>query len=229
MSVGSVMVSTVSNQEIGSGPNPTPALHSITICPIPFIVAKKLIERHHYLHSLPGGTMLCFGTFEGERLLGALTLGAGPYLAYHLVEGADRDDCMVLTRLWLSNALPINSESRLISIVSRLLKHNTSVKFLVSYADPAAGHVGTIYQAAGWLYTGLSSAMSLYDMGDGIAHHSRSLAHNIGSHSIQYLKSHGIEIKLVAQSPKHRYIKFLNENWRPRLTTPVLPYPKKEI
>jgi hypothetical protein len=103
------------------------------------------------------------------------------------------------------------------------------VKFIISYADPAAGHVGTIYQSAGWLYTGVSSAMSLYDLGDGIARHSRSVAHDFGSHSIEYLRNHGIMVKLVEQSAKYRYIKFLDESWRYRLTVPILSYPKKEV
>ena len=34
---------------------------------------KLYIKR---LHSLPGGTKLCFGVFSGQRLLGTLTLGA---------------------------------------------------------------------------------------------------------------------------------------------------------
>jgi len=229
MSAGIVMGSMASVPEAGAGSNPSSALHCLVIKPIPPVITKKLIQRNHYLHSLPGGTMLCFGAFSGERLLGALTLGAGPYQAYHLVDGAARTDCLVLTRLWLSDELPWNSESRVIGIVTRLIKHHTDVKFLISYADPSAGHVGGIYQSAGWLYTGLSSAMSLYDLGDGIARHSRSVAHDYGSHSIQYLGDHGVMVKLVAQSAKHRYIKFLDESWRCRLTVPVLPYPKKEV
>ena len=82
----SVSGSIASIQEEGRGSNPTAALHYLAVRPIPFVIAKELIQRNHYLHSLPGGTMLCFGIFMGERLLGALTLGAGPYQAYHLVE-----------------------------------------------------------------------------------------------------------------------------------------------
>jgi hypothetical protein len=197
--------------------------------PIPFVIARQLIKRNHYLHSLPGGTMLCFGVFSNERLQGAITLGAGPYLAYHLVENARSEDCLALTRFWLSDELPFNSETRLLGIITRLIRQRTELKFLITYADPAAGHLGTIYQAAGWLYTGLSSATPLYNIGDGVARHSRSLAHDLGSHSIKYLKLHGIEVKLLSQSPKHRYVKFLDESWRNRLSVPTLPYPKRRF
>ena len=229
MSAGNVNGSIVPIQGSRSGSNPTPALHCLAVKPIPFVIAKELIQRNHYLHSLPGGTMLCFGIFLDESLLGAMTLGAGPYQAYHLVEGATRKDCLVLTRLWLSDELPWNSESRVIGIVARLVRRHTDVKFIISYADPAAGHVGGIYQSVGWLYIGFSYAMSLYDLGDGIARHSRSVAHDFGSHSIEYLRNHGIMVKLVEQSAKYRYIKFLDESWRYRLTVPILSYPKKEV
>jgi hypothetical protein len=129
------------------------------------VLAKRLLEREHYLHSLPGGTKLAFGAFSGTRLMGALTLGAGPANAYALVNGATPDDCLTLSRLWLSDELPRNSESRFIGIVIRALKRNTGLSFLVSYADPAQGHLGTIYQATGWVYTGLSQATPLYDTG----------------------------------------------------------------
>lgn len=229
MSAGNVNGSIVPTQGARGGSKPTPALHCLAVKPIPPVIAKELIQRNHYLHSLPGGTMLCFGIFLGERLLGAVTLGAGPYQAYHLVGGAEREDCLVLTRLWLSDELPWNAESRVIGIITRLIRHHTDVKFLISYADPAAGHVGTIYQSAGWLYTGLSSVMALYDLGDGIARHSRSVAHDYGSHSIEYLGNRGVTVNLVAQSAKHRYIRFLDETWRCRLSVPILPYPKIEV
>jgi hypothetical protein len=187
-----------------------------------------LLEKEHYLHSMPGGTMLNLGVFHKGRLMGALTFGAGPSLAYRLVEGARRDDCLALTRLWLSDELPTNSESRVLGIVLRSLRQHTKVKFLVSYADPTQGHIGTIYQATGWVYSGLSSAIPLYDLGDGVARHSRSLSHTYGSHSLRYFASHGVDIKPIPQAAKHRYIYFLDASLKSRLKAPILPYPKKE-
>jgi len=172
--------------------------------------------------------MLTLGIFLGESLLGAATLGAGPYLAYHIVEKAKPDDCITLTRLWLADKLPANSESRVLGTILRHLRKDTSLKFVMTYSDPCAGHFGTIYQATNWLYTGLSSAIPLYDIGDGIARHSRSLAHELGSHSLKHFAANGLDVKMVPQSAKHRYIYFLNDDWRSRLEVAVLPYPKKE-
>ena len=201
---------------------------NLKVLPVPKTVAGELIVRHHYLRSLPGGTKLAFGVFINSSLQGALTLGVGPKNAHCLVEGATSDDCLTLTRLWLSDGLPHNSESRVIGLVIKSLRHYTAVKFLLSYADPAQGHLGIIYQATNWLYTGLSSAMSLYDLGDGVARHSRSVGQIFGSHSINHLAQHGIAVKLVPQAAKHRYVYFFDPSWRNRLRVQILPYPKKE-
>jgi hypothetical protein len=227
MSVGSAKAAQSADQRAGGGATPTPALQQLHVKPVPASVARQLIQRGHYLHSLPGGTCLAFGVFIGSSLLGAITFGVGPTNAYSLVKDAKPDDCLTLTRLWLSDQLPRNSESRVLGIVLRNLKHHTRVKFLVSYADPAQGHLGIIYQAAGWLYTGLSQAMPLYDVGDGKLRHSRSLSHAYGTHSVQHFTRHGIAVKLAPQSAKHRYVYFLDRNWRYRLRAPQLPYPKK--
>jgi hypothetical protein len=149
-------------------------------------------------------------------------------MAYHLVEGATPDDCLCLTRLWLSDELPRNSESRVLGIITRSIKKNTNLKFLMAYSDPSAGHVGTIYQACGWLYTGLSSAMPLYDLGDGKLYHSRSLAHCYGSHSMKFFNQRGVTLKTIPQAPKHRYIRFLDPAWQSRLEVSIQPYPKRQ-
>jgi hypothetical protein len=204
------------------------ATSNIVVRPIPNSTAKELLVREHYLHSLPGGTKLAFGVFVGERLLGAVTLGVGPFLGYSLIEGARPGDCITLTRLWLADELPKNSESRILGIILRGLRKNTSLKFVLSYTDPAAGHTGTIYQATNWIYTGLSSATPLYKI-DGRIQHSRSFAASFGTHSIRYFADHGIQIKTIPQSPKHRNIYFLDPTWKKRLKVPVLLYPNKEV
>lgn len=228
MSAGSVMVGTASVHEGRAGSIPSPALQSIMVKPIPLVAAKNIIVKNHYLHSLPGCTKLCFGAFPGNRLLGAITFGAGPANAFRMVKDTSIDECLTLTRLWLSEKLPTNSESRVIAVCIRYLKKYTKIKFLVTYADPTQGHIGIIYQATGWLYTGLSEAMPKFDLGDGIARHSRSLSHAFGSHSTKYFTECGLDVKVLPQVPKHRYIYLLRSELRSKLTTPVLPYPKRD-
>jgi hypothetical protein len=223
-----VKVSTIFHPRIGAGPIPSTALHQIYVRPIPFLAAKKIIVVNHYLHSLPGGTKLVFGVFLNQNLLGAITFGAGPSLAYSLVEDAHPEDCLTLTRLWLSDQLPSNSESRVISIALRAIRQFTHVKFIVTYADPSHDHRGIIYQATNFLYTGLSEKMPLFDIGDGKPKHSRTLSHSYGTHSIKYLVSKGVNVKVIPQAAKHRYIYFLDPAWKNKLQPRILPFPKKE-
>jgi hypothetical protein len=229
MSAGGVAAARSEDHRTGGGATPTPALQDLMVKPVHFSIARQLLVREHYLHSFPGGTKLAFGAFVGSRLLGALILGAGPANAYALIGGANPDDCLTLSRLWLSDELPRNSESRFIGVVLRSLRKHSHLKFLVNYADPAQGHVGTIYQATGWVYTGLSQATPLYDIGDGRARHSRSLSHAFGSHGLSHFQRHGIEIKLVPQKAKQRYVYFLDPTWRERLKGSALPYPMAEV
>ena len=218
---------TVPDQGTGPGSTPRAALQDLRVAPISFRIAKRLLVREHYLHSMPGGSRLSLGVFLGKQLLGAVLLGAGPSNVHRLVDGAEPDDCLTLTRLWLDDLLPTNSESTVIGATLRNLRRHTSVKFVVTYADPSAGHVGTIYQATNWLYTGMSQAMAVLDLGDGVLHHSRSLAHAYGTHSRAHFAAHGVEMRVVPQSPKHRYVYFLDPAWRSRLRVPALPYPRK--
>lgn len=226
---GGVVAARPASQQAGGRAGPTSVPQSLRVAPVHAQWAKRLIVRHHYLHSMPGGTKLTLGVFSESRLSGAIVLGSGPVNAHRLVQNANPDDCLTLTRLWLSDDLPRLSESRVIGLTLRALRRETSVKFLISYADPAQGHVGTIYQATNWLYTGLSAAMPLYDLGDGVPRHTRSLGHAFGTHSKKYFAERGIPLSVIEQSAKHRYVYFLDATWRPRLRVSAFPYPKREV
>ena len=210
----------------GAGSTPSAALHDLEVRPVANVLAKTLIQRHHYLHTFPVGTVLCFGVFVGDRMVGALTLGVGPTNGHRLVEGAGKGDCLTLTRFWLADDLPPNSASRVLGIVIRAIRSKTEVKFLLTYADPQPGHVGTIYQATGWLYIGRSGATPLYRIGDSEPQHSRTFSSIFGTRSAAYFREHHLEVELVQPMAKHRYLLFLDPRWRPRLLVEVFPYPK---
>ncbi len=212
--------------ELDPNVNQVSPFRYLELIPVSASVAGDILVKAHYLHSYPGATSLALGVRYFKRMVGAITLGAGPTNVFRLVEGSQLKDSLTLTRMWLSDSLPRNSESWVLAKMIKELRRCTSLKFLVSYADPARGHLGTIYQASGWLYTGLSSATPLYDLGDGRQRHSRSVAQIMGTHSINYLRSAGLPATQIKQTPKHRYICFLDPTWRSRLKVPILPYPK---
>jgi len=226
MSAGSVSAARPESIQAGGGAIPTPALQSLTVKPITHRPAKDLLVRNHYLHTMPGGTKLAFGVFSSRRLMGAVTLGVGPFNAHRLVSGATHDDCIALTRLWLDDSLPKNSESRVLAVVLRSLARHTRMKFVVTYADPTAGHLGIIYQAGGWHYTGVSGPSVLYDLGDGVGRHSRTFGHSLGTRSLHYLRRHGTQVSPIERPGKHRYVYFLDKSWSDKLNVPVRPYPK---
>ncbi len=204
-------------------------IRNLRVVMLPLGHAKRLIAAHHYLGSVPGGTKISFGVTLGPRLLGTLLFGVSSANGYRLVEGAKQSDGLTLSRVWLSDELGTNSESRCLGYVIRQLRIHTRTRFLISYADPSVGHIGTIYQATNWIYTGLSNATPRYDIGDGVERHSRSLSHAFGSHSKEWFASQWIDVRSIPQAAKHRYVYFLDPAWSDRLRVPVLPYPKREV
>ncbi len=219
----------------GAGSSPSAALQvplfgakELTVKPVPARAARQVCQANHYLGNYPGGALLNFAVFVGNLLLGVAVLSVGPTNVHRLFQGAQREEVICLARLWLDDRLGPNSESRTLGYILRMLRREQStVKALVAYSDPAAGHTGTIYRAAGFLYLGESTAMPLYQLPDGSIHHSRSLSHRYGTHSRKHFASYGVEVELVEQSPKHTYAALIDPSWRARLTRSVIPYPKQ--
>ena len=110
MSASGVAAARPEDQRAGGGATPTLALQSLIVSPIPLAMAKELLVREHYLHSFPGGTHLALGVFRDRRLMGALTLGAGPANAHAMVKGAELQDCLTLTRLWWEAPEPVTGD-----------------------------------------------------------------------------------------------------------------------
>lgn len=67
--------------------------------------------------------------------------------------------CWELARLWVEDSMPRNTETWCIGKALRhVRREHPNVLFLVSYADPSAGHSGVIYRASNWLYDGRTDA-----------------------------------------------------------------------
>lgn len=60
-----------------------------------------------------------------------------------------------LARLYLLDEIPKNAETWLIArSVRYIADHHGAIDYLLSYADPSAGHRGTIYKAGNWVKDG---------------------------------------------------------------------------
>ena len=135
-----------------------------------------------------------------------------------------------LTRLWILDGTPKNTESYLIGNSLRLLPKEYDV--IVSYAEIGAGHVGVVYQATNWLYTGLSDRHVEWRLEGQTGKHSRHLFDELGG--IENAKKfYGDKLQKVERGRKHRYVMLRGSKKRKKellnkLRYEIKPYPKSE-
>ena len=199
---------------------------TLQVNPVPAALIRDLITQEHYLHSMPAAARLCFGVYQDDVLAGAIVFTAGARQGHKLLVAARPQEVATLARLWLSDGLPKNAESRVIGVVLRHLRRHTDWKLLLSYADPSVGHVGIIYQATGWLYLGSSSPTSYVDLGDGQLLHPRTVYERYGSNAIGHLRRTGIPAHRQPVASKYRYAYLLDPSWHWRLRETPKTYPK---
>lgn len=132
-------------------------LDEYTVKPIGKRLALDIVVEHHYLHRVCPVSK-AFGLCDKDNdVYGVVTYGV-PGFATPLLKGICGEDEMFnvyeLNRLWIHPSMPKNAASYLVSRSLRMLDK----EIIVSFADPSVGHVGYIYQATNFLYTGLSEA-----------------------------------------------------------------------
>ena len=181
-------------------------------------VAPMMITRH-YLRSMPLAAVRCFGVFLDDQLVGGVVFTTGARHGHRMLSGSRASDVVTLARLYLIDELPKNAESRVLGIVAREMRRHHRAKALLSYADPAVGHAGTIYKAAGWAYLGRGESTRYLDFGDGVLRHPRSISTQYGTCSPRQLARQGIHAIAVETVGKHRFCYLLDESWAWRLTT----------
>jgi hypothetical protein len=195
-------------------------LKRLHVAPVLPSIVRPLMEKHHYLHSMPAAPRRCYGVVLNGDLLGGVVFTSGARHGHRLLSAASPQDVATLARLWLSDDLPANSESRVLGIVLRDLRRTTDWKVLLSYADPSVGHVGTIYQATGWTYLGETPGEHYVRLADGQLHHPRSIYGRCGSNTIAHLRATGVDARREYVGGKHRYVYVLDPTWAWRLRAP---------
>lgn len=111
------------------------------------IVAVDDFIKAHYLSKRPAIVMLCMAMLCRDQPVGCVVYSAPPREAYKRYGGKTWE----LARLYIIDEIPRNAETWLIAqSIKHIKSHNPEVLFLLSYADPSAGHSGTIYLAANW-------------------------------------------------------------------------------
>jgi hypothetical protein len=112
----------------------------------------------------------------------------------------------------------------------------------IGYSDPRANEIGTVYQAANWIYVGQTSPTEKYLL-NGKVHDSRmvsGLARDRRGGVLKYKRTRQEQRALLIEqgakffsgTPKHRYIFFAGSSTKKRelrkaLKLKPLPYPKR--
>ena len=216
----------------------------IVVKPIKASAANDVVRKIHYSGKTVNNSQLHFGVFLNGRLEGAMQFG--PSLDKRkiqgLVDGTGWNGFIELNRMAFSDVLPRNSESRAMAIAFRLIrKHYPHIEWVISFSDGTQCGDGTIYRAAGFVLTGIVKSENIIRLPDGSAIHKMTLESNpssprqeLGGKSYYDVTSGKYNFKkytdavggVVIPGFQLRYIYFLNQDARCRLTVPVLPFSK---
>tara|TARA_R110000796_G_scaffold32323_2_gene84804 strand:+ start:3704 stop:4363 length:660 start_codon:yes stop_codon:yes gene_type:complete len=205
------------------------------IKPISYELAMELVVKNHYLHRKCPCSQ-AFGLFEktenktdlfnSERIVGCVVYGtpSSAPLRKGICGIEESFNVLELTRLWIEDSTPKNTESYLIGNTIKLVNKEV----IVSYAEIQQGHIGIVYQATNWKYTGLSAKRTNWVI-EGIDKHCQTIADKYTSKELSDL--YGDKFKKVPRPRKHRYVYF-NANKRRKkelinkLKYQIHPYPK---
>lgn len=190
-------------------------MNKYSIMQISYEETKPYILEIHYAKRMPN-VMFAFGLFLYDELKGVVTFGmpASPFLCKGICGDKFRKSVLELNRLCLKNNLK-NEASMLVSAAIKMLP---KPRIIVSYADTNQGHLGYVYQACNFLFTGTTKPRT--DMAAKDGKHSR---HHSGDKSNR-----------VNRSAKHRYVMFTGSKRERKvflesLRYPILPYPKQNL
>jgi hypothetical protein len=184
-----------------------------------------LLEKH-YAKRIPQ-IMFAFGLYEQNQLVGIVTYGIppSPTLCVGICGKEWADKVLELNRLCLQD----NNKNQSSFLVSNSIKLLPKPSIIVSYADTAQGHVGYVYQATNFIYTGLSHSQIIWNVKGEKNKHSKTLSYGINLKQLK--EKHGNNLYATERSRKHRYIYFHGDKkqkktMRNLLKYDVLQYPK---
>src|SRR3990167_7789893 len=191
---------------------------------IPFEQISPWLKLKHYAHRIPS-ISYAFGLYSPE-LCGVVSYGtpASSTLLKGVCGSEYSQYVLELNRLVIETTEK-NAASYLVGRSIRLLPKPT---IIVSYADTAQKHVGYIYQATNFIYTGLSSKFTDPKVLGMENKHHATYAH--GMNNKQLKEKFGDKLYFENRPRKHRYIYFhgCSRKVRNALKYPIFPYPKGE-
>lgn len=183
----------------------------------------------HYSKRIPVGKLVKIGVWEDKSFIGCIIFSQGASSHLSKPYNLDRFQVCELTRVALKNHK--NSVSKILSIAIKVLKKsNKGLKLIVSFADSNEKHLGIIYQASNWIYSGQTAKTKVYlDTRNNKEYHGR----NVGSYDGWDKTKWGStkrNIKYcipIDKKPKYRYLYPLDKEIRKQIEPLAKPYPKR--
>jgi len=187
--------------------------------------AKFACEHWHYSRCMPAGKLAKVGVWEDGKYIGVVLFGRGasPFLKDKY--GLEQIECVELVRVALNKHS--TSVSRILSIAFAILtKTMQGLRLIVSFADPEQGHIGGIYQAGNWVYTGDSLPTRMWLI-KGKRMHERSVGAIYGTTIPSEIKKLYPDMRIEIAPGKHRYLMPLDKEMAKQIESLRKPYPKK--
>jgi hypothetical protein len=182
--------------------------------------AKFACERWHYSKCLPPSKLVKIGAWEKGVLIGVVVYGVGATRALlHPYGLTPEQGCELVRVAFFKHETPI---TRIISLsLIFLRKKCPRLRLIVSFADPAEGHNGGIYQGGNWIYTGRSEECK-FPVVRGKVIHPRQMSRLVKRDG---LKRNSVEY--ILKPGKHRYLMPLDQQMRTQIELLRKPYPKR--
>ncbi len=202
----------------------------LLVKPISAADASRIVRDLHYSGKVVQNSQVHLGVFMDGKCGGAMQFG--PSLDKRkmlgLVSGTTWNGFIELNRMAFADWLPRNGESRCIGYAMRWLRRTyPHLKWVVSFADGTQCGDGTIYRASGFLLTGIKKNNQTWRMPNGSVVSRTTMTKSVhtaaagGAASMRAVAAAG-----GAPLPgfQLRYVYFLDQSCRERLTVPVLPF-----
>lgn len=153
------------------------------------------IIKNHYSQTCPTTTKYAFGLYDKDRMIGVCLIGEFS----RLQAKKKYKECLELTRLFIEDGTPKNTESYFIGHCLRWMKKNTIIKGIISYADQTVGHQGIVYQASNFQLINKTSRSYHYKDQNGNRVHKRGVW--------ERAKKEGIKEKKQAEKENLTFVK----------------------
>jgi hypothetical protein len=198
----------------------------LEVRPIAASDANRIVKALHYSGKVVNNSQLHLGVFLNGKCGGAMQFG--PSLDKRkiqpLVRGTLWNEFIELNRMAFADWLPRNGESRCLGYAMRWIRKTyPHIKWVVSFADGTQCGDGTIYRASGFVLTGIKENSTLCQLPDGRV--VAAITFQKGEH---IMRNNGKAC--VPNGTKRlsgfqlRYVYFIDQDARKRLTVPVLPF-----